>query len=121
MGRRVPQAGFCQVFGGGPETVQGWPGGVPRGGGGPGALDAVTEGERITPLGARKMESGQNEAPDHGGTTGGFASDGRLRRPHIENVRPVRLPGQAELRHWGKFLCEPLHAVSTPPTDRHRM
>jgi hypothetical protein len=80
----------------------------------------VTEGERITPLGARKMESGQNEAPDHGGTTGGFASVGGYERPLIENVRPVRPRGQAELKHSGNLSGGALHKFSTLPMGRHR-
>lgn len=83
-------------------------------------LRMVTEGERMVSPGARKERSGQNEAPDHGGTTGGFASAGDLERPHIQNVRPVRPLGQAELKHYGNFSRKALHEFSTLRMVRHR-
>lgn len=73
----------------------------------------VTEGERIVSTGARKVPSGQNEAPDHGGTIGGFASAGGSEWPRIENVSPVRPLGQAELEHSSKLSGKALHKVST--------
>ncbi|GHC43012.1 hypothetical protein GCM10010507_17290 [Streptomyces cinnamoneus] len=47
--------------------------------------------------GRKTQHPAQYEAPDHGGTTGGFASASGLSQPHIENVSPVRPLGQAEL------------------------
>ncbi|GGI99901.1 hypothetical protein GCM10010121_007680 [Streptomyces brasiliensis] len=79
----------------------------------------MTEGERIDARGAREAGRGQNEAPDHGGTTGGFAFLGGTEWPHIENVSPVRPPGQAELEHLAKFSRKALHGFSTLPTVRH--
>ena len=79
----------------------------------------VTEGERIAPRSARKGGLGQNEAPDHGGTTGGFATAGGYERPRIENVSPVRPLGQAELKHSGKFGRKGLHKFSTLRMVRH--
>ncbi|GGX08500.1 hypothetical protein GCM10010383_43080 [Streptomyces lomondensis] len=79
----------------------------------------VTEGERLTPRGVRKTGGGQNEAPDHGGTTGGFASVGGSEWPHIENVSPVRPPGQAELKHSGDLSRKALHKFSTLRAARH--
>ena len=77
----------------------------------------VTLGELMAPRRvrkpARKGVLGQNEAPDHGGTTGGFATAGRLLMPHIENVRPVRALGQAELKHLAKFKRKALHNFTT--------
>lgn len=42
-----------------------------------GARGAVTECDRIGAFGAPEPGWGQNEAPDHGGTIGGFVSSGR--------------------------------------------
>ncbi|GGW56122.1 hypothetical protein GCM10010320_41090 [Streptomyces caelestis] len=80
----------------------------------------VTEGEHSAPRRARKNGRRQNEAPGHGGTTGGFASVGGSEWPHIENVRPVRAPGQAELKHFGKLSRKALHKFSTLRAARHR-
>ncbi|GAA2414746.1 hypothetical protein GCM10010255_61030 [Streptomyces coeruleofuscus] len=80
----------------------------------------VTEGEHSAAPGTRKTGRRQNEAPDHGGTTGGFASVGGSEWPHIENVRPVRAPGQAELKHSGKLFRKALHKFSTLRAVRHR-
>jgi hypothetical protein len=84
------------------------------------AFRVVTEGERIVSRDARKVPSGQNEAPDHGGTTGGFASVGGAEWPHIENVRPVRPLGQAELKYSGNLFGKALHKFSTQRMIRHR-
>ncbi|GAA2676714.1 hypothetical protein GCM10010310_20280 [Streptomyces violaceolatus] len=79
-----------------------------------GARDpTVTEGERLASRRSRKARSGQNEAPDHGGTTGGFASVGGFELPHIQNVRPVRPLGQAKLGHVGGVPGRDLHAFNT--------
>ena len=45
---------------------------------------------------------------------------GGVEWPHIENVSPVRPPGQAELRDSGKFSDRGLHKFSTLPMARHR-
>ncbi|GAA3862605.1 hypothetical protein GCM10023084_15050 [Streptomyces lacrimifluminis] len=66
-----------------------------------------------------KTVRGQNEAPDHGGTTGGFATAGGHGRPRIENVSPVRPTGQAELKHSEELRGKGLHKFSTQRTDRH--
>ncbi|GGS67659.1 hypothetical protein GCM10010270_43620 [Streptomyces violaceus] len=81
----------------------------------------VTECERSAPRGARKNGRRQNEAPDHGGTTGGFASVGGSEWPHIQNVSPVRPTGQAELKHSGKLHRKGLHEFSTLRAVRHRV
>jgi len=80
----------------------------------------VTQGERIVSRAARKVPSGQNEAPDHGGTIGGFAFVGGSEWPRIENVSPVRPLGQAELKHFGKLSGKALHKVSTLRMVHHR-
>jgi hypothetical protein len=79
----------------------------------------VTQGERIVSPGARKTRSGQNEAPDHGGTTGGFASEGGSEWPRIENVSPVRPLGQAELKHFANLSGKAFHRFSTLRMTRH--
>ncbi len=73
----------------------------------------VTQGDRHMPLSGRKARRGQNEAPDHGGTTGGFVSAGDSGEPHIENVRPVRALGQAELGCCGNLSGTALHEFTT--------
>ena len=81
----------------------------------------MTESDRHMPLGGRKTRNGQNEAPDHGGTTGGFASADDSEEPHIENVRPVRAPGQAELRDSGNLSGAALHKFTTLRMAGHRV
>ncbi|EGG45674.1 hypothetical protein SGM_3762 [Streptomyces griseoaurantiacus M045] len=63
-----------------------------------GAHAPVTVSERGAPLGTREGARGQDEAPDHGGTTGGFAREGGSAEPHMGNVGRVRRPGQAVRR-----------------------
>src|SRR5690606_15937386 len=87
---------------GGATAVGCRPAGAVEGGGTRGRR-AVTERDEGGAGGVRRGRSGQNEAPDHGGTTGGFVSASGPEGPHIENVRPVRPGGQAELGDPGNF------------------
>src|SRR5690606_18316141 len=95
---------------GGATAVGCRPAGAVEGGGTRGRR-AVTERDEGGASGVRRGRSGQNEAPDHGGTTGGFVSASGPEGPHIENVRPVRPGGQAELGDPGNFSDEAFSQV----------
>ncbi len=66
-----------------------------------------------------KRSSRAERSPRSRGNNRGLRVDGRLRKPHIENVRPVRPPGQAQLRHSEKLPRKALHDFTTSGMVRH--
>ena len=75
-----------------------------------GAKNAVTQGEgEAAPSGGKRGFSAER-SPRSRGNNRGLRVCGRSVEPHIENVSPVRPPGQAELGHSAGRLRAPLSA-----------